>query len=353
MPTFRPWSRRSSRTAFVLGGGGNLGAIQVGMLRALLDAGITADVVVGCSAGALNGAAFCAQPNAAGVRRLTDTWLGLADRPGGLMPSSRMPSPVQIIRKGESLHPNDDLRSSIEQFMGGISTFEELVIPFQCVATDIEATSEAWFDSGDLVEPMLASAALPAVFPSVMIGGRAYLDGGVVNNVPISRAIELGADRIVVCHVGLHGRPHKDIRRPIEAALLGYWIARNSRFGRDLAVVPDGVEVIVLPPGNRPTLRYDDFNQSAELIEQGYVRASEHLRTLDEETGGGRRSERFASEVRRVVDELRGRVASKRSGHVADPEIEPLAEAVDRAAESGDDVEPDASEVSPDAVSDR
>lgn len=306
------------------------------MLRALAEAEIVPDIVLGCSAGALNGAAFCTQPNLAGVSRLGDVWREVASVPGGLMPSSRIPSPLQIIRKAESMHSNDDLRRSVETFLGGTDTFEELAIPFQCVATDIEATAEEWFDSGDLVEPILASAALPAVYPAVEIGGRSFMDGGVVNNVPLSRAIELGADRVVVCHVGLHGRPHSEIRRPIDAALLGYWIARHARFGRDLAMVPDDIEMIVLPPGQRRNLRYDDFEQSPELIEQGYENAARHLDSLDADDGTESRSELLSNEVRRVIDELKGRVASRRSGHVADPEDEAVTEALHRAAEIRD-----------------
>ncbi len=309
---------------FVLSGGGNLGAIQVGQLRALAERDIMADLVIGCSVGALNGAAYATDPTLVGVRHLESLWrsTGAPD----LMPSSRIPSPIQLVRKGTSLYRNEGLRNGIERFLGGRTAFEDLEVPFQCVATDMDAAMEHWFTSGPLVEPILASAALPSVYPPVTIDGRRYLDGGVVNNVPISRALELGARRIYVLHVGLHGRPEVDIRRPIDAALTAYWIARNARFARDLATIPKNAEVVVLPPGDRPDLRYDDFSQTPALVEQGYTGAATHLDELAEaeatEPGlaARLRHEMFqTAEWRRVLERRR------RAGVVEPPaeELEP------------------------------
>ena len=298
---------RRPRVAFVLSGGGNLGAIQVGHLLALTGRDIVADVVLGCSVGALNGAAYAADPTSEGVAALASSWRRVAAP--DLMPSSRIPSALQLVRKGSSLHTTGGLRRTIHSFLRGATTFEELAVPFQCVATDIDAARAFWFESGEVVEPILASAALPAVYPPVVIDGVRYLDGGVVDNVPISRAIALGAKRIYVMHVGLHGKPKAEIRRPIDAALVAYWIARNARFAQDLASLPKGVEVVVLPPGDRPDLKYDDFSQTSALIDQGYDGASRHLDELAEaehrEPGLAERLrvEKFASaDWRRVLE---------------------------------------------------
>lgn len=270
--------RRKPRVAFVLSGGGNLGAIQVGMLRALWERDIRADVVLGCSVGALNGAAYAADPSGYGLSQLERVWRSM--RSPDVMPSSRIPSALQLVRRGESLYPSTGLRHSIESFLGGRDTFEELQIPFQCVATDVDRAVEHWFTEGPLVEPILASAALPSVYPMVHIGDRRYVDGGVVDNVPLARAVELGAKQIYVLHVGLHGKPNATVRRPLDAALMAYWIGRNHRFARDLAALPRNVKAVVLPPGDRPELRYDDFTQTDELMEQGYRGASGHLDDL-------------------------------------------------------------------------
>jgi NTE family protein len=264
----------------VLSGGGNLGAIQIGMLRALTERDIHPDVIVGCSVGALNGAAYAAYPGLAGVERLDSMWRAIS-RPD-LLPSTRIPGPLLMVRKGESLYRNDALRRTIEGALDGRRTFEELEVPFQCVATEVDRAVERWFDEGDLMEPILASAALPSVYPMVTIDGRRYLDGGVVDSVPISRAVDLGAKKIYVLHVGLHGRPEPEVRRPIDAALIAYWIARNSRLARDLAHLPRSVEAVVLPPGDRPEIRYDDFTQTGDLIDQAYARAADYLDRLAE-----------------------------------------------------------------------
>lgn len=316
MASIRPRSRRRPRVAVVLSGGGNLGAIQVGQLKALVERGIRPDLVLGCSIGALNGVAFAADPTIQGVATLEAIWREMQAEPDALMPGSWVPNPVTLVRKGQALHPSDGLRRTIFRFLGDRRFFEELEVAFQCVATDVDATTETWFEGGELVEPILASAALPAVYPMVTIAGRRYLDGGVLNNVPISRAAELGARKIYVLHVGLHGKPNPTVKRPIDAALVAYWIARNGRFARDLASVPSSIETVVLPPGQRPELRFDDFTRTDELIEQGYDNAVRYLDDLEAEgDDASARSDRLRADARRVIDELRGKVGARWSGH--------------------------------------
>lgn len=286
--TRRDGTKRRPRVAFVLSGGGNLGAIQVGMLKALIERDIVPDVVLGCSVGALNGAGFALEPNPLGVERLEQHWRETTSHE--LMPSSRIPSALQLLRKGASLHSSDGLRKGIERLLGPGRRFEDMAIPFQCVATHAERAVEAWFEEGDLIAAILASAALPAVYPPVVIDGERYVDGGVVDNVPIARAVELGCRQIFVLHVGPHGRPEVEIKRPLDGALLAYWLARNSRFARDLASLPPRVEAVVLPPGARPDIRYDDFTQTDDLVAQGYENSTrfldERAEELDERTWG-------------------------------------------------------------------
>jgi len=285
--------------AFVLSGGGNLGAVQIGMLRALAEREIVPDVVLGCSVGAMNGAAYCARPTLAGVGLIQEHWTGLAV--GSLMPASRIPNAVQLVRKGTSIHRDDGLRAAIETMLGPSRRFDQLEVEFQCVATEVELATGHWFSEGLLTTAILASAALPIVFPPVSIDGKTFVDGGVVDNVPIARAVELGCREIYVLHVGLHGRPEAEIRRPIDAALQAYWIARNSRFARDLASLPDDVEAIVLPPGQRPDIRFDDFSQTQELIEQGYENSSAFLEGRAAVVAGDRRR---STELLRPVQRL-------------------------------------------------
>lgn len=325
--TRRDGARRKPRTAFVLSGGGNLGSIQVGMLRALTERGIMADVVLGCSVGALNGAGYALDPGPEGVRRLEEHWRRSTS--ADLMPSSRIPSAVQLLRKGFSLHSNEGLRSSLESLLGPHRRFDELTLPFQCVAAEVDSAVEKWFDDGDVIEAILASAALPAVYPPVVIDGVRYVDGGVIDNVPIARAVELGCRTIYVLHVGPHGRPDAEIRRPLDGALLAYWIARNSRFARDLASLPPRVEAIVLPPGRRPDIKYDDFSQTDELIAQGYDNSARFLDERAAQATERRRGADLLRPIERLVLTARSRSVRRAQEAATSP---------DGAVVSGDDV---------------
>lgn len=274
--------RRSGPVAFVFSGGGNLGALQIGMLRALMERGVLPDLIVGCSVGAINGAALAHDPSPAGIDRLVRLWHELDG--GELMPSRWLPNAVGLARRGEAIHDNAGLRRSLKAVLGD-RTFEDLAVPFQCVATDVASVSETWFSSGQLVEPILASAALPAVYPAVEINGVRYLDGAIVDDVPMSRAVELGATTVYVLQVGAFSRPRPEPRRPLDVAVQSYWIARHHRFKRQLAAMPPGVTVHVLPTGATPVMRYNDFTRSGELIAVAHAASSTYLDGLD--TAGG------------------------------------------------------------------
>jgi NTE family protein len=277
-------SRRKPRTAFVLGGGGNLGAVQVGMLRALTERRIRPDVVVGCSVGALNGAAYCADPTLVGVARIEELWRDLDGR--DVLPTGWYPA-IQLARRGAAVHDNSGLRRVVEQVLP-VSTFEELALPFECVATAFDAAGETWFSSGDLVDPIVASSAIPAVYPPVTIDGVRYIDGAVVNDIPISRAIELGARLVYVLHVGSFDRPRPEPKRPVDVAVQAYWIARRYRFARDLASLPREVEAVVLPTGNPGRISFNDFTHGERLMTEAH-RATAAL-LLEREQADGRGS---------------------------------------------------------------
>jgi len=275
--------RRSGPVAMVLSGGGNHGAVQVGMLRSLVEHEIRPEVVLGCSIGALNGAAYAQDPTLSGIARLEEVWRGLEGE--GMMPSSGwLPNAVALARRGEAIHSNDRLRGLVHGILR-VDTFEELLVPFQCVATDVVGVREAWFSTGPLVDPILASAALPAVLPAVEIDGVRYLDGAIVNDVPITRAVELGVRTIYVLHCGTVDRPRPEPKRPLDVAVQAYWVARHHRFKRDLETLPDGVEAIVLPTGQTRTLRFNDFTHGAEMIRAAYAATDRFLEGAVDDQG--------------------------------------------------------------------
>lgn len=261
------------KTAFVLGGGGNLGAIQVGMLRALVNRGIQPDVLYGCSVGALNAAAFAANPTMAGVERMQRTWLDPAT--WQVFSSSKLTAPLLLLRKGRSMVGNQRLRHLIESTIDAL-TFETLRLPLRVVATSLVSGSARWFERGPIVEPILASSALPAVLPPVVIDGESFIDGAVVDNVPISRAVHEGAQRIVVLHVGNFDRPRPAPQRPLDVLLQAFSIARNHRFATEVAE-DHGIELLVLPGIDPGPLKRNDFSKTELLIDRADRAASAYL----------------------------------------------------------------------------
>jgi NTE family protein len=254
MPSKRP---RRQKVAFVLGGGGHLGAYEVGMLRALAESGIQPDLVVGNSVGALNGAAIAAEPAPDTVRRLEEIWRTLDQ--SGVFTGSVISGAATLVRTRTALHSNRPLRTLLQRFLP--ATFDELKVPFQCVAACIERASEHWFSKGNLVQAILASSAVPGILPAVAIDGEHFIDGGIVNSIPIDRAVELGARRIFVLHVGRTERPLAPPRNPWQVAMVAFEIARRHRFARDMATLPEGVVAHVLPTGEVDPPRYDSLGQ--------------------------------------------------------------------------------------------
>ena len=244
--------------AFVLGGGGHLGAHEVGMLRALLERGIVPDVVLGTSIGAINGAAVAADPTPGAVRRLHEVWTQIESSDafgGGVL--GRLGT---LVRTRTHLHENDGLRRMLDDALG-TERIEDLRLPFQCVAACIETASERWFSDGPLTDAILASSAVPGLLPPVHIEDRHYVDGGIVNSIPVGRAVALGARTIYVLHVGRVDRPLEPPRWPWEVALVAFEIARRHRFVGDLEDLPPEVDVHVMPTGQSEPPRYTDLSQ--------------------------------------------------------------------------------------------
>lgn len=271
-----------ARVGFVLGGGGLLGAGEVGMLAALLDAGIRPDVVVGTSVGAVNGAAVAADPTARAVAELRELWLGLHG--SGLYAGGALRRVGHFARTRTHVHPNEPLRELLVEHLGGLR-IEDLPVRFQCVAASIERAAEHWFVDGPLVDAVLASCAVPGVLPPVRIGDETYLDGGLVNSIPVERALTLGATTVYVLQVGRVDRPLKVPTRPWEVAAVAFEISRRHRFARDMAALPDDVTVHVLPTGaeqpprygDLSSLRYRDFGAVERRIDEAYRATTAYL----------------------------------------------------------------------------
>lgn len=255
--------------AFVLGGGGILGAHEVGMLRALAESSIEPDLILGTSIGAINGAFFAADPTMDGVRRLTELWTqtNLSEVSAGAL----LRRVTTLARTGTHLESLQTARARLQQALP-VDHAEDLEIRFQCVAASIERAAEHWFDSGPLADMVLASCAVPGILPPVKIGDEHFIDGGIVNSIPVARAVALGAQTIYVLQVGRLENPLQPPRWPWEVALVAFEVARRHRFTHDLMSLPEGVTLHVLPTGGSAAPAYNDLS--------GQLRLRRNARTL-------------------------------------------------------------------------
>jgi NTE family protein len=264
---------------FVLGGGGVLGAVEVGMLRALFRAGFRPDVVVGTSIGAVNGVLVAADPTEASTDRLVRLWTSpeAADVYGDSLGRQ-----MRRFAARTHLHSPAPLRRLLAGELGEQSTFGDLKVPFRCCAASIERAAEHWFDTGPVVDAVLASSAVPGLLPPMRIGDEHFVDGGIVNSIPIGEAVRVGAKLIFVLQVGRVERPLTVPRRPWEVAQVAFEIARRHRFARELAALPDDVRVHVLPTGGGESRddspwAYRDLAAVGRRISRAYTASRRYL----------------------------------------------------------------------------
>ena len=262
-------------TALVLAGGSTRGAIQIGMLQVLAEHGFVPDRVYGSSVGAINGAGFAADPTRDGVERMAQIWLGI--RREDVYPQGRLHGPWLYVQQRDAVYSNSGLRGIITEGFPH-ERLEESALPLEVVATSLTDGGERWFTQGPAVDAILASAAMPAIFPPVEIDGERYIDGGVVDNVPIQRAIDAGATRIVVLLCSPPIVTPQPSKRPVEGMVNALLIAIHARFVRDMAHLPEGVEVILCAGPEGATRDFDDFSTTEHLIALGRAEASEIVR---------------------------------------------------------------------------
>jgi NTE family protein len=273
--------------AFVLGGGGVLGAVQVGMLRALFRAGIRPDLVIGNSVGAVNGALVAAEPAEAVTERLVRLWTSHEAKE---VYGDSLPRQLRRFVVRTHLHSPDPLRRVLNAAMGEGREFADLKVPFHCCAASIERAAEHWFGPGSeervgVVDAVIASSSVPGLLPPAQIGNEHFVDGGIVNPIPVGRAVELGARRIFVLQVGRIERPLSPPRRPWDVAMVAFEIARRHRFAREMAALPPGVEVHVLPTGggeprDDSPFAYRDMAAVGRRISRAYTASRRYLAQL-------------------------------------------------------------------------
>lgn len=253
----------------------------MGMLKALEDKGIRPDLILGTSIGAFNGSVIAAEPGVEGVDRLVRIWKEIAA--SNLFSGGAYDRVKAVATLQPAMHGSAALRALLEEVHDPDSRIEELVVPFQCVAASIERAAEHWFTEGPLIDALLATSAVPLLFPPIEINQEHFYDGGLVNSVPLRRAVKLGADVVYVIQVGRVEAPLRPPERLYEAALISFEIARRHTFATAMQEIPEDVAVHLLPSGN--PVMFDDWRQlkwrdtgsTDELMEGAYEASMSYL----------------------------------------------------------------------------
>lgn len=262
-----PTRSHHPHTAFVLSGGASLGAIQAGMLHALYEREIVPDVLIGTSAGALNAAFVASRPQTVqSAEDLAAVWRGL--RREQIFPVSPRAMLAGLRGTRDHLASDEGLSDLIARHLE-MSRLEDARVPLHLVAYDLLAGEEVRLSSGSARQAVLASAAIPAILPGVEWRGRLLVDGGVIDNTPISHAIELGSERIYVLttHTTTRGMGAAPAN-VVDAAIHAINLLVGHRLAEDLLRYRGDAEIVVLPPGNAAGVQPSDFSHADDLIRE-------------------------------------------------------------------------------------
>lgn len=257
----------SKKTAFVFAGGASLGAFEVGMLKYLVEQGIKADLVLGTSVGSLNGAFYACNPTIEGVLELEKIWAKIK------FSDVFSPSPLTPVKTiftfGKNFISSKNLRKVITEYLP-IENIEETQIPLYLITTDIRRGKEVVLNKGVLLEALMSSVAIPGVFPPQHMGNYTLVDGGLLNNTPISTAVRLGAERVIVFPINFPYSPSEDPKN-IERMLIRTLIyVLNRQLASDFEMYKNQVELIIIPPPDDIFVNPADFSKSVMMIESAY-----------------------------------------------------------------------------------
>lgn len=268
--------RGVDRVAFVFAGGGGLAAAQAGMLRALAEAGLRPDLVIGASAGALNAVAYASDPTPAGIERLEAMWVSVRRRT--VFPLSVARLAAAITGRGDGLASPAALRALIEHGLVA-PRLTDTAIPAHVVVTDLATGDPAVLSDAAAVRALLASCAFPGVFPPVPLAGRVYIDGGVAADTPVLQAEALGATVSYVlpaaAPTAYAPAPHGAV--PMAFHALNQLLRHASQ--ADIAAARGPVHVLPAPPASNPNPLA--FHETRRLVDAGYDVTRTWLRRQD------------------------------------------------------------------------
>jgi NTE family protein len=231
-------------TAFVFAGGGSFGAIQVGMMQALVAHGVTADLVVGSSVGAMNGAYYAGSPTLDGVRKLADIWRGLTRH--DVFPVSLF-SFASFLWRRDFLISHEGVRKLIEDHLP-YKNLEDAAVPVYIVTTDIVSGETVVLSEGSAAEAIVASTAIPGAFAPVRHNNRFLADGAISSNTPIRVAIQRGAQRLIIMPTGFACAGQDPPVGAVAMALHALTLLIARQMTTELEYLEPTVEYCVVPP---------------------------------------------------------------------------------------------------------
>lgn len=256
------------RDVMVLSGGASRGAVQVGMMRALVERGIRPAAYVGTSVGALN-ATFLAGVEADDLPRRVEQlgrhWAGIQSR--DVFPGSHWTRIGHVVRHPASLYSSEGLHRLVRSW-APTRRLEDLAVPVRVVTTRLETNDAVYHDTGDLETLLMASTALPSIFDPIRLmgaeGPETHVDGGIADLVPVAGAPSLAPSRVFVLDASVPARLRR-VRTPIDVLLASLAVSMRVR----PHVSMPGVEVVHL---SCPDLgvRMNDFSRTAEHVALGY-----------------------------------------------------------------------------------
>jgi NTE family protein len=261
------------KTAFVFAGGGSLGALQVGMLKALVAHGVTADLVVGASVGAVNAAYFAGRPSAEGVADLERLWRGL--RSHDIFPLSWR-ALARFAWRRDHVVDAGPLAMILEGNLP-YAMIEDAALPLGIVTTDFLSGIPVVLRDGPVAKAVLASCAIPAAFPPVRLKDRVLADGGIASNTPVRAAVDLGANRLIVLPTGHACAMASPPPGAIASALHSLTLLISGQLVRDLEALPAEIDFHVVPALCPLAVNPLDFSQTARLIETVAAQTAEWL----------------------------------------------------------------------------
>jgi NTE family protein len=254
----------TAKTAFVFAGGGSFGAIQVGMLHSLVASGVSADMVVGSSVGAINGAYYAGAPTLKGVLELETVWRGLSRH--DVFPITWR-TLLGFLWRRDFLIPHDGVRKLLEDHLP-FGNLQDAQLPLHIVTTDIVSGESVVLSQGSAVEAIVASTSIPGAFAPVPYKDRYLADGAISANTPVKVAVEKGARRLIILPTGYACAADKPPVGAVANALHALTLLIARQLVNDLEGLPPEIDYFVVPPLCPLSGSPYDFTLTSEHIER-------------------------------------------------------------------------------------